>query len=99
MSVRRSEFILGIAGAAALPMAARAQRAPDRKRRLAVLRYANKDDNGEQAALAVFRQELERLGWRDGDNLEVEILWACGDRKQMRDNVAQLIAKSPDALF
>ena len=99
VSVRRREFILGIASAAgALPFAAVAQRQPERMRRVAVLLYANQSDPEEQALLAAFMGELERLGWRNADNVEVEILWARGDLDRLRSNAAQLIGRAPDVI-
>lgn len=98
--VKRREFILGIAGAAgAWPLVARAQKQPAGVRRVAVLRSASRNDPEEQAVVAIFKQELEKLGWRDADNMVIDILWARGDPAQLRDDAAQLIAKNPDVIF
>jgi putative ABC transport system substrate-binding protein len=60
--MRRREFIMFL-GAAAWPLAARAQQ-PERMRRIGVLMgYAESDREG-QAFVAAFREELQQLGGR-----------------------------------
>ena len=86
--------IAGVAGAWPLAAAAQAQ-----KRRVAVLRSANRYDPEDQSVLAAFMQQLESLGWHDGDNLTVDLLWARGDPGELRANAAQLVEKNPDVIF
>jgi putative tryptophan/tyrosine transport system substrate-binding protein len=79
------------------PFSARGQSHPNPTRRVAVLRYADKSDLEDQEVVAAFIQQLERLGWRDGQNFDLKILWAR-DRDELRSNVAQLIVWSPDVI-
>jgi putative tryptophan/tyrosine transport system substrate-binding protein len=64
----RREFITLIGGAAAWPLAARAQQA-DRIRRIAVLSPLAEDDPEMTARLAGFRQGLAKRGWSEGRNV------------------------------
>jgi hypothetical protein len=60
--VKRREFITLLSGAAAWPLAARAQQ-PERSRRIGVLMNLASDDAEGQARLAAFHQGLQQLGW------------------------------------
>jgi putative ABC transport system substrate-binding protein len=96
--VRRREFVLGAAGAAcAWSVAAFAQTPRDRGRRVAVLRQANNSDPEEQRLVAAFVGQLEKLGWHDGDNLRLEILWAR-NAGELRQHAETLVAGSPDVI-
>jgi putative ABC transport system substrate-binding protein len=94
--IRRREFIAGI-GAAALPLAARAQQA-DRVRHLAVLLGTIEDDRGSIARLAAFRRRLMELGWVEGRNLRLDVRFAAGDRDIRRKYVAELVGLKPDVI-
>jgi putative tryptophan/tyrosine transport system substrate-binding protein len=69
---RRREFITLLGGAAAWPLAARAQQS-DRVRRIAVLMNNTEDDPEGQARAAAFRQCLQALGWTEGKNLRPRV--------------------------
>jgi putative ABC transport system substrate-binding protein len=60
-TIARRAFIAGLGGAAAWPLAARAQQ-PQRMRRIGVLMNLAADDPESQARLTVFRQALHELG-------------------------------------
>src|SRR6516225_8132444 len=77
MSLRRREFIAGLGGAAAWPLAARAQRA-EPVRRVGVLTGAAKD-SPIQSQVAAFRERLAMLGWVEGGNLRMDYRFAEGD--------------------
>jgi putative ABC transport system substrate-binding protein len=96
--MKRREFISLIGGAAAAwPLAARAQD-PGRVRRIGVLFAFFDYDPESQARIAAFQQELENLGWREGQNIQIEYRWASGDAERFRAFAAELVAARPDVL-
>jgi putative ABC transport system substrate-binding protein len=97
--VRRREFItlLG-AGAAAWPLAARAQQ-PERMRRIGVLLSTAADDPESSARTASFLKGLQQLGWIEGRNLRIDIRWAAGDAELYRKYAAELVALAPDVIL
>jgi hypothetical protein len=60
--MRRRDFIAGLGGAAALPLAANAQ---ERVRRIGVLMSTGAGDRLGQARLAAFVQGMQEFGWAD----------------------------------
>jgi hypothetical protein len=60
--MRRREFITLLGGAAAWPLAARAQQ-PDRMRRIGVLLRVAQDDPDAQLDLQALRKGLQAAGW------------------------------------
>jgi putative ABC transport system substrate-binding protein len=60
--MNRRAFIELLGGAAAWPVAARAQQ-PDRMRRVGVLMPLAADDPEAQTRVAAFAQGLQQLGW------------------------------------
>jgi putative ABC transport system substrate-binding protein len=65
--VKRREFITLLGGAAAWPLAARAQQ-PARMRQIGVLMAHPEGDLEGQTHIAAFRDELQKLGWTEGHN-------------------------------
>src|SRR6516165_4948142 len=61
----RREFITLLGGAAAWPLATRAQQA-ERMRRMGVLSGSAVDDPEAQARIAAFRQGMQEHGWSEG---------------------------------
>jgi len=100
--MKRREFITLIGGAAAWPLAARAQQR-ERMRRIGVLigsaADADTDDRDAQARLAAFLQGLAQLGWTDGRNVRIEIRRGGGDAEHIRQYAAELVALAPDVIL
>jgi putative ABC transport system substrate-binding protein len=100
--MQRREFITVLGGAAAWPLAARAQQ-PERMRRIGVLigsaADADADDTDAQARLAAFLQGLAQLGWTDGRNVRIEIRRGGGDAERIRQYAAKLVALAPDVIL
>jgi putative ABC transport system substrate-binding protein len=95
LHMRRREFITLLGGAAAWPLAARAQPG-ERIRRIGVLTYLPVDDPEGQARFAAFTQALKPLGWSDGSNLRIDVRWATA--ADIRKHAAELVALAPDVL-
>jgi putative ABC transport system substrate-binding protein len=95
--MRRREFITLLGGAAVTwPLAARAEQ-PSRVRRIGLL-MSRPDDSLGQAWFAVFAQELQKLGWEAGRNVQIDTRWGAGDTERFRRYAAELVASAPDVL-
>ena len=66
--MKRREFITLVGGAAAWPLAVRAQQG-ERMRRVGVLLPAAANDPEFQARMTAFQQALHELGWSIGHNI------------------------------
>ena len=71
--IRRRNFITLLGGAAAWPLAARAQQG-DRVRRIGVLMVGDENDTFK-TWVSVFTQALADLGWTDGRNVRIDLRW------------------------
>ena len=69
--MRRREFITLLGGAAACPLASRAQRR-ERMRRIGMLMAYNANDPQAQTRNAAFLQGLQQLGWTVGQNVQID---------------------------
>jgi len=95
--MRRREFIALLGGAAAWPLAARAQQLGG-MRRIGVLMASAADDSENQARMAAFLQGLAQLGWTDGRNVRIDTRWATTNADDLRRHAAELAALAPDVL-
>jgi putative ABC transport system substrate-binding protein len=95
--MKRRDFITLLGGAAAWPLAARAQQA-DRVRRIGVLSSATANDAMSQANVMAFEQVLRTLGWRSGQNVRIEYRWGDTDPNRITANAAELAALMPDLI-
>jgi putative ABC transport system substrate-binding protein len=94
--MKRREFIAGIGGAAAWPLAARAQQG-DRVRRVGVLMQ---NDPNAKAWLSAFVQGLAALGWSEDRILRMELRWAASGNPELAWLYAkELIAQQPDVIL
>jgi len=96
--VKRREFIslLG-AGAAAWPLAARAQQSGG-MRLIGVLMGVESGPDA-RSRVAAFRQALRQAGWIGGRNVRIDIVWGAGDAEHVRADAADLLKKSPDVIL
>jgi putative ABC transport system substrate-binding protein len=96
--MQRREFVTLLGGAAAAwPLAVRAQQ-PNRMRRMGVL-LGNAEDHEAQSWVAALREELGKLGWTEGRNIEIDIRWAAADVASMKRFAKELVALQPDLIL
>src|SRR5450759_4212679 len=96
--MRRREFITLLGGAAAWPVAAKAQQA-ERMRRAGALMGLAENDPAGQARIAAFRQALHALKWAEGNNLRIDIRWGTGDAAGTKAYAAELVSLAPDVIL
>jgi putative ABC transport system substrate-binding protein len=95
--MQRRDFIKGIAGSAvALPLTARAQQGA--VRRIGVLVVLAADDPEMRRRLAVFKQELEKLGWTDGRNAHIDVRYAI-PISSLPGLAKELVALQPEVIL
>jgi putative ABC transport system substrate-binding protein len=97
MTMRRREFITLLGGAAAWPLAARAQQG-DR------VAHRRADGGRPKRSLAktqvsAFTQALADLGWTDGRNVRMDLSWGAGDTNQIRALAQELVSLQPDIIL
>ena len=81
--MKRREFITLLGGAAAWPLAARAQQG-DRVRRIGVLMPPDENDPEGKRRVSAFTQALAGLGWTDGRNVRMDLQWWGDDINWIR---------------
>ena len=95
--MRRRDLILALGGAAAWPLAARAQQREPMRRIAVVMQYVESDPQGQLRA-AAFREGLERAGWVAGRNISVDYLWGVLDSERSRGITEHLRQRVPDVI-
>jgi putative ABC transport system substrate-binding protein len=93
--LRRRKFIVGLGGAAAWPVVARAQQG-NRVRRIGWLRPLDEDDPIGKTSRSAFTQALAGLGWIDGRNVQIDVRWERGDINRARALAQELVGLRPD---
>jgi putative tryptophan/tyrosine transport system substrate-binding protein len=99
--VKRRELILALGGAAAWPLAARAQQ-PTTQRRIAIFHPAIPTtlltETGGGSAWRAFFAELRRLGYLEGQNLIIERYSAEGHHERYAGLAREIVARNPDVI-
>jgi putative ABC transport system substrate-binding protein len=98
MSIRRRDFIAGLGGAAAWPLAATAQQG-DRVRRIGVLSAGDENDPITKSLFSAFTQALANLGWTDGRNVRMDLRRAGGDNNRIPALAQELVGLQPDIIL
>jgi putative ABC transport system substrate-binding protein len=94
----RREFITLLGGAAAWPLAARAQQG-DRMRRIGVLMSGDENDLVYKPPLSAFTQAFADLGWTDGRNMRMDLRWGRADINRIRALAQELVGLQPDIIL
>jgi len=87
--MNRREFIALIGGAAAWPMAARAQQ-PGKLRTIGFLGVGS--PSTQLSWFAAFAQRLREVGWIDGTNVAIVLRWAEGRNERFAEIAAEFVA-------
>jgi putative ABC transport system substrate-binding protein len=97
-TIARREFIAALGGAAAWPLAARAQQG-NRVRRIGLLNPYNENDPELKRRISAFTQALADLGWTDGRNLRMDLRWGGDDINQIGALARELVGLRPDIIL
>jgi putative ABC transport system substrate-binding protein len=97
--IRRRDFITLLGGAAAWPLAARAQQQGDRVRRIGVLLPGDENDPRVKRYLSAFTQALASLSWTDGRNVRMDLRGGTGDVNRIRALAQELVGLQPDIIL
>ena len=96
--MRRREFISLLGGAAAWPIAARAQQ-PARMRRVGMIIGYVENDPEAKLRVAAFARGMHELGWTEGYNVRIDYRYPAADEVRIRAYAAELVALAPDVIF
>jgi putative tryptophan/tyrosine transport system substrate-binding protein len=96
--MRRREFIALFGGAAvAWPVTAWAQQT-ERMRRLGVLMAVAESDADARKGISILQESLQKLGWKDGNNIRIDYRWGNGNPDRIEDLAKELVDLQPDIL-
>src|SRR4051812_39528514 len=96
--MRRREFIAGIGGAAAAwPLAARAQQAAERVYRVGLLTIASREQSLH--LIKAFEEGLRKLGYRVGENVDIEYRSVNGEMERLPPLAADLVRLGVDIII
>jgi putative ABC transport system substrate-binding protein len=96
LPLRRREFIMLLGGAAAWPLAARAQQ-PVRLPTIGFMGATTPSAGGQ--LLAAFVARLRELGWIDGRNVAIEVRWAEGRDERFAEIAAEFVRRKVDVIL
>src|SRR5215467_13575939 len=96
----RRRFISALAGGLlAAPLATGAQQA-ERQRRVGVLMGYAESDPDAQANVVAFREALQKLGWAEGRNVQIDVRWPIpADLESIQRFAKELVALQPDVIL
>jgi putative ABC transport system substrate-binding protein len=96
--VKRRNLLSLLVGAAAWPIAARAQQR-EQMRRIGVLMLGNENDPLATDWFSRFTRGLAELGWTNGRNLRLDVRWASDTADRMRMLAKELADLQPDVIL
>jgi putative tryptophan/tyrosine transport system substrate-binding protein len=93
--MRRREFIAGLGGVAAWPVAVRAQQTT-----MPVIGYlGGRSLNSSDPEMAGFRQGLNEAGFVEGQNVAIEFRWADGEYDRLPAFAAEFVRRQVAVIF
>jgi len=97
--MRRRDFLKFIGSASAWPVAAHAQQS-EKVRRVGVLMAHQESDPEFRDYLSAFRRGLQKFGWIEGRNIQIDTRWGALDDAEGRLQAGkELLALSPDIIL
>jgi putative ABC transport system substrate-binding protein len=96
--MKRREFIALAGGAVAWPLTARAQPITAMPRIGVLMTTAEKGAESQQR-MAAFLRGLTEFGWRDGQNVRIEVRWGAGDNELIKKFAGELVALHPSVIL
>ena len=95
--MKRRAFITLLGGAAAWPLAARAQQL-EQMRRVSIIIGIAENDPEARSRVRAFQQGLRDAGWVEGRNIRIDSRFAAADPDRIKAQVADLIRLEPDVI-
>jgi putative ABC transport system substrate-binding protein len=95
--MKRREFITLLGGAAAWPLAARAQQ-PERMRRIGFMVTGSLQSPEQRAMIEAFQQGLRERSYVDGQNIVIEYRSADGKIERFTELARELVDRHPDLI-
>src|SRR6478609_9296982 len=93
--VTRRVFVAALGGAAAWPLVLHAQPMPAQLRRVGMLMNNSTNDADALRREAIFAKAPDALGWKQGENVSLDVRWTEGDPSLMKRYAAELIGLQP----
>jgi putative tryptophan/tyrosine transport system substrate-binding protein len=97
--MRRRDLVVMLGGAMLGGAAAALAQDSDRLRHIGILMPTSENDPETSDLGAVFRQEMQELGWTGGRNLRVDYRWGDGDARRIATLATQMVADGPDVIL
>lgn len=95
--MRRRDVIAAVGLGFILPVAAGAQ-PTDRMRRVGILMFSSENDPISQSRLDALRQGLEKFGWVEGVNVQLEPRYAAAEPERLKSYANELVSLAPDVI-
>src|SRR5262250_3008722 len=98
VTIGRRELLAALAGAAAWPLAARAQQG-ERVRRIGILMPFPPTNAEVQARVRAFREGLRKRGWAASINAQFDERWTSDNMDLIRSAATNLVELNPDVIL
>jgi putative ABC transport system substrate-binding protein len=96
--MRRRDFITLLGGAAAWPLATRAQQAEHTRRIAIIMPYAETDAE-YRSYITALRDELRARAWIEGRNIQFDVRWTTDNMDRIRSNATDVMQAKPDVVL